>query len=91
MYQFTDLPDGGYHVCFDKSTFPSGYGLTMAEVHGGNGTDSAADQQTGCTDPVTLGPWHRHEPDARRGPGQGADRALRTGRDAGQDGSRACR
>jgi hypothetical protein len=59
MYQFTNLPDGRYHVCFVKSTFPSNWGLTVAEVHGGNGTGSAADQRTGCTDPVTLGPGHR--------------------------------
>jgi hypothetical protein len=59
MYRFANVPDGGYRVCFDKSTFPAGDGLTMADVHGGDGTDSSADQQTGCTDPVTLGPWHR--------------------------------
>jgi LPXTG-motif cell wall-anchored protein len=59
MYEFTNMPDGAYRVCFDKHTFPFGDGLTMTDVHGGNGTDSAADQQTGCTDVVTLGPWHR--------------------------------
>lgn len=59
MYQFTNLPDGTYRVCFDKDTFPSGDGLTITEAHGGNGTDSVADQRTGCTEPVTLGPGHR--------------------------------
>jgi hypothetical protein len=59
MYLFTDMPDGTYHVCFNPATFPAGDKLTIAYVHGGNGTDSAADQRTGCTDPVTLGPGHR--------------------------------
>jgi hypothetical protein len=58
-YMFQSLPDGRYHLCFVKSTFPSDLGLTIAEAHGGNGTDSAADPRTGCTDPVTLGPGHR--------------------------------
>jgi LPXTG-motif cell wall-anchored protein len=53
------MPDGTYHVCFNPATFPAGDKLTTAYAHGGNGTDSAADQQTGCTDPVTLGPGHR--------------------------------
>ncbi|HEX9335649.1 MAG TPA: SdrD B-like domain-containing protein, partial [Pseudonocardiaceae bacterium] len=59
VYQLTNLPDGTYRICFAKSAFPSGDGLTTADVHGGNGTDSAADPRTGCTDPVTLGPDHR--------------------------------
>ncbi|HTJ71390.1 MAG TPA: SdrD B-like domain-containing protein [Actinospica sp.] len=58
-YLFDGLPDGTYRVCFDKSTFPLGDGLTVPDVHGGDGTDSAADRQTGCTGPVTLGPGHR--------------------------------
>ena len=59
IYLFTDQPDGTYHVCFAASSFPSGYRLTIADVHGGNGTDSAADPKTGCTDQVTVGPGHR--------------------------------
>ena len=59
MYQFTNLSDGTYRVCFDPGTFPPGDKLTITDAHGGNGTDSAADQKTGCTDPVNLGPGHR--------------------------------
>jgi hypothetical protein len=59
IYLFTGQPDGTYHVCFVMNTFPSGYRLTNANAHGGNGTDSATDPKTGCTGPVTLGPWHR--------------------------------
>jgi len=59
MYLFSNMPDGTYHVCFAPATFPAGDKLTIAYAHGGNGTDSAADQKTGCTDPVTLGPGHR--------------------------------
>jgi SdrD B-like domain len=59
MYLFTNMPNGTYHVCFNLATFPAGDKLTTAYAHGGNGTDSAADQRTGCTDPVTLGPAHR--------------------------------
>ena len=59
MYLFTNMPDGTCHVCFHPATFPVGDKLTIAYAHGGNGTDSAADQKTGCTDPVTVGPDHR--------------------------------
>ncbi|MEO6091291.1 MAG: SdrD B-like domain-containing protein, partial [Umezawaea sp.] len=63
-YLFTDLADGTYRVCFDIKNLPgdfSGYTLTTQNAAEHNGTDSAADQTTGCTEPTTLGIGHRED------------------------------
>lgn len=62
VYSFTGLSNGTYHVCFDRTTLPSQYSdgtFTRRNAASGNGTDSAADQNTVCTGDVTVGPGHR--------------------------------
>ncbi|SDX09283.1 Cna protein B-type domain-containing protein [Amycolatopsis xylanica] len=62
-YLFPKLPDGTYMVCFDIKNLPGEYkeyGLT-APNRGEAGKNSAADQSTGCTKTVTLGPDKRED------------------------------
>jgi hypothetical protein len=57
-YQFSDLPDGAYQVCFDMAALPpavADYTVTTRNAGGDDGVDSDADPATGCTEPVTLG------------------------------------
>ena len=52
-YLFTDLNAGVYCVIFDKTTLPTGFSLTTANV-GPDATDSDADPITGKTGNYTL-------------------------------------
>jgi LPXTG-motif cell wall-anchored protein len=63
-YLFSELPDGTYQVCFPSTELPGVYRshtLTKPAAAGNNGTDSAADQASGCTRLVTLGAGHRED------------------------------
>ncbi|MEV6876672.1 SdrD B-like domain-containing protein [Amycolatopsis sp. NPDC051128] len=63
-YLFTDLPDDTYKVCFNVKNLPAGYAdhaLTKRNAAGHNGTDSAADPATGCTEPTVLEAGHRED------------------------------
>ena len=63
-YLFTDLPDGTYKVCFDIENLPAAYAdyqVTKRNAAGHNGTDSAADLSTGCTEVTVLGPAKRED------------------------------
>jgi hypothetical protein len=59
-YLFDNLPDGTYQVCF-RGQLPTalhGYTLTRPKA-GDDAVDSDADQKTGCTRAVTVGPTQR--------------------------------
>ena len=63
-YLFDKLPDGTYKVCFDIKNLPAAYAdylVTKQNAAGHNGTDSAADLTTGCTETTTLGPDKRED------------------------------
>ncbi|HEX7308384.1 SdrD B-like domain-containing protein [Lentzea sp.] len=56
-YEFGDLPDGTYTVCFDVATLPAKYAdyqVTNQNAGGDDAKDSDADVATGCANPVTL-------------------------------------
>ncbi|WP_051124848.1 SdrD B-like domain-containing protein [Amycolatopsis benzoatilytica] len=62
-YLFPGLPDGKYQVCFDISSLPDSAkkpGFTVAN-QGQQGKNSAADQASGCTRVVSLGPDRRED------------------------------
>ncbi|MFJ4103724.1 SdrD B-like domain-containing protein [Amycolatopsis japonica] len=62
-YLFKGLPDGKYQVCFDLSGLPGDVkkpGLT-APNKGEAGKNSAADQASGCTRVVSVGPDRRED------------------------------
>ncbi len=61
-YTFTDLPDGSYDVCFNLSALPPAvddYVPTTKDAGANDALDSDADQGTGCTPQVPLGPGQR--------------------------------
>ncbi|MEV6239835.1 SdrD B-like domain-containing protein [Lentzea sp. NPDC051838] len=56
-YEFPNIPDGTYKVCFEMNALPgdyAGYLATKPNV-GDDGKDSDVDPATGCTPPVTVG------------------------------------
>ncbi|MFD5831103.1 SdrD B-like domain-containing protein [Lentzea sp. NPDC060358] len=56
-YEFGDLPDGTYTVCFDVEDLPAKYAdyqVTAPNKGGDDAKDSDADIATGCANPVTL-------------------------------------
>jgi hypothetical protein len=60
-YRVDNLPDGTFTVCFGMSTLPDSYAdnLITRPNAGDDLVDSDADQRTGCTAPVNLGPDNR--------------------------------
>jgi hypothetical protein len=60
-YRVDNLPDGTFTVCFGMSTLPDAYAdnLVTKPNAGDDVLDSDADQTTGCTTPVNLGPDNR--------------------------------
>ncbi|MFD9702102.1 SdrD B-like domain-containing protein [Lentzea sp. NPDC059081] len=59
-YEFTDLPDGTYTVCFDVASLPQQYQghLLTRQGAGDSATDSNAGAD-GCSAPTSLGPNRR--------------------------------
>jgi len=56
-YEFPNIPDGTYKVCFQMGALPgdyAGYLATKPNV-GDDAKDSDVDPATGCTPPVTVG------------------------------------
>jgi hypothetical protein len=60
-YRVDNLPDGTFTVCFGMSTLPDAYAdnLVTKPNAGDDIMDSDADQTTGCTTPLNLGPDNR--------------------------------
>ncbi|MET8757653.1 SdrD B-like domain-containing protein [Lentzea sp. NPDC004782] len=57
-YEFPNLPDGTYTVCFDIKNLPAAvadYQVTKPDQGGDDAKDSDADVATGCTPTTTLG------------------------------------
>jgi hypothetical protein len=57
-YEFPNLPDGTYKVCFDIKNMPAAvadYQVTKPDQGGDDAKDSDADVATGCTPTTTLG------------------------------------
>ncbi|MFD4669667.1 SdrD B-like domain-containing protein [Lentzea sp. NPDC058450] len=56
-YEFGNLPDGTYTVCFDVENLPAQYAdyqVATPNKGGDDAKDSDADVATGCANPVTL-------------------------------------
>jgi uncharacterized protein YuzE len=56
-YEFPNLPDGSYTVCFDIKNLPAAvadYQVTKPDQGGDDAKDSDADVATGCTPPTKL-------------------------------------
>ncbi|TWP53400.1 hypothetical protein FKR81_05415 [Lentzea tibetensis] len=63
-YEFPNIPDGTYKVCFEMGALPSeyaGYPATKPNA-GDDALDSDVDPATGCTPPVTVGVGKRNNP-----------------------------
>ncbi|GGU51282.1 SdrD B-like domain-containing protein [Lentzea flava] len=63
-YEFPNIPDGTYKVCFEMNALPgeyAGYVATKPNV-GDDAKDSDVDPATGCTPPVTVGVGKRDNP-----------------------------
>jgi SdrD B-like protein len=60
-YHVDNLPDGTFTVCFGMSTLPDSHAdnLVTKPNAGDDLVDSDADQTTGCSTPVNLGPDNR--------------------------------
>jgi hypothetical protein len=63
-YEFPNIPDGTYKVCFEMNALPgdyAGYLATKPNI-GGDTKDSDVDPASGCTPPVTVGVGKRVNP-----------------------------
>jgi LPXTG-motif cell wall-anchored protein len=63
-YEFPNIPDGTYQVCFEMGALPGAYaGFQATKPNtGDDAKDSDADLATGCTPPVTVGVGRRENP-----------------------------
>ncbi|PWK77486.1 SdrD B-like protein [Lentzea atacamensis] len=62
-YEFPNIPDGTYKVCFEMGALPgqyAGYVATTPNV-GDDAKDSDVDPASGCTPPVTVGVGQREQ------------------------------
>jgi hypothetical protein len=64
-YEFPNIPDGTYKVCFEMNALPgdyAGYLATKPNVGSDDAKDSDVDPAGGCTPPVTVGVGKRNNP-----------------------------
>ncbi|MFS8096220.1 hypothetical protein LFM09_03685 [Lentzea alba] len=64
-YEFPNIPDGTYKVCFEMGALPgayAGYLATKPNVGSDDAKDSDVDPASGCTPPVTVGVGKRDNP-----------------------------